>query len=725
MIEQYYYMGEIGTLFSQTGGSNIEVKTPLLKLDYIKKNIHPLCHYDISSELKKNVDADENKYPPNFLIFPTFTGELIVGQAIYKGKNLAGLGPMFFMHNFVLSENEKRRHLKEPEKLFGITGFITGYSDVDGRELPTLAAIPYERREPYFENRALLFSKLGMDEVLFYKLMYATFIVATCKKKIYIVLNVPIEELEEMAKALLYHLYLHMPWCVTEKLGVCTYSSKLETKKSMQITFLDQYTLRYDDKISKEFIFDFVNKKFLNVEQEMVLEPYMRICSQYVHNKLVWEKFNKWIDDLSGMLEDKSEKEIDYYSQVAILLDMSLSLKAKRDYDMTQSKVRKGLMARLLSEVKGRLSDEMKAELTQILEYAIDLTYERIGVGELYTKDEISALLDFKLGVNKGVLEQETHCIQIIVALLEIASREDMLSYAEELLKEVKYYPNTYIHLYEAIYKIPTLKQKIVYPMIDEQVKEVSTIEDLMSKMSELEVIEPILLLDNYYREKVCVVFDTCLHSVSLQLEQLLQVQKWCQDHSIDLYNELRKACENYFMQYMDLKEIDSEKTLCALQLTQAYPYENYEIIRDYQCLKTDLSFMSPEKIRVNTKVQELIKMLYKRNPKNNNFYMLIYAFLETESDGCERKVNLEELLSYLSVINLEIMLDFISWSKGQEVYIETSTFDERVINFLKVFKQKQGKIPKKLIKTKLSNYPKTKDLGDKILKAQRLFFLR
>lgn len=723
MIEQQYYTRERGGLFTQTDGYDTVAKTQRLKLDFIKKNLHPLCSYDIPSELQKSGEIDESKYPPNFVIFPTATGEMIVGQAIYKSKDFTGLRSTFFMHNFVLSEKEKRRYVKEPEKLFGITGFATDYSEEDGRELPTLAGIPYESENPYFKDREELFVKLGMDESLFHKLIFATFIAVTSKKKIFIVPNVPIEELDAMAKALLYHLYQEMPWGITEMLGVCTYSGKLEAKKSIQITFLDQNTLRYDAKLGKEFIFDFVNKKFLNVEGDIEAEPYIKIAHHYTHNKLAWEKFNKWADELSVTLKDKSDKTITYYDRIAILFEMSLYLKSRKGYDLSDSKVRKGLMSQLLRHLEAEISDEMKTELTEILEYVIALLKEGIKQGELFSKDEMKALLQFKLKKNMGVIEQEAHCIQILLNLLDVASREGKIAYIEEILEEVKKYPMTYVHLYQAIYERPELKERVAYPMIDANFKETSVMEDLIRKMGEWEIIEPILLSDSYYRQRIYMCFDKCLSSATSKVKLLFQVQKWCQEHKNSFYDELQEECESYFVEHINLKEIDSEKTLCMLRFSHAYPEENYEVIMAYQKLRTDLSFMSPNKITVNAKVQELIKMYYKQSVRKDDFYMLVYAFLEPYSAG--PKLNLKRVLGYLNSISADMMVEFIIWSKGQEVYIEKRTFDHQLVAYFTALKQKEGKIPKNVIKEKLGSTAKTKALSEKILKAQRPAFLQ
>ena len=58
MIEQQYYTRERGGLFTQTDGNDTVAKSPMLKLEYIKKSLHPICSYDIPSELHKIGEAD-------------------------------------------------------------------------------------------------------------------------------------------------------------------------------------------------------------------------------------------------------------------------------------------------------------------------------------------------------------------------------------------------------------------------------------------------------------------------------------------------------------------------------------------------------------------------------------------------------------------------------------------------------------------------------------------
>lgn len=721
MIEQQYYTRERGGLFSQSDEYDTVAKTPLLKPEYIKRNIHPLCSYDLPEELVRRGETDETKYPPKFLIFPTPTGEMIVGQAVFKSQDYTGLRSTFFMHNFVLSAKEKRRFVKEPEKLFGITGFTDHYNPREGQELPTLAGIPYGGNELYFKDRRLLFNKIRMNEEIFHQLIYAAFQSVHSKRKIIIVLDVPIEELGRCSKALLYHLYLELPWSISEALGVCTYSGKLEAKKSIQITFVDQYTMRYDERTSAEFIFDFVNKRFINMQEDIEAEPYIKAASQYSHNKAAWEKFNRWAEVLSISLKENEKKDVSYYGKVAVLLDMSACLKSGKGYDITNRKIRNGLLKGLFSQFTAEgILEDVRAELSEILEYAITLVHRRIAIGELLSDDELRVLLDFKLKINEGSLEQEAHCVQILLVILEVASRENKIAYMDELFKLIKVYPATYIHLYQAIYERKQLREKIAYRVIDEHLRGITLIEELISAMKDLEIIEPILLSDDYYSQKILIAFHTCLHVADNHMQLLFQVQAWSREHSAGIYQVLREECEGYFVKYASLEEIGSEEALCQIQFDRSYLEENYEVIKDYQRLRTDLSFMSPNKIKINVRVQELIKGYYREKITKDDFYMMVYAFLEPGSEESGPRLNLRKVLEYLYENSLEISLDFIAWSKGQVFYIDQTKFDKQVISFFAEINKEGIKIPADVVKARLGKDSKVKILMKHILSLQK-----
>lgn len=724
MIEQQYYTRERGGLFSQTDGYDTVAKSPQLKLDYIKKNLHPLCSYDIPSELQKAGEQDESKYPPNMIVMPGSSGEMVIGQAVYKSKDFTGLRSTFFMHNFILSENEKRRYIKEPEKIFGITGFINHFNPVEGRQLPTLAAIPYEGNQAYFLERERLFSKIGMTNEQFHKFIAATLAAVNSKKKVFIILDTPIEELGNLSKALLYHLYTALPWSVGERLGISTYASKMEAKKNIHITFLDKGALHFENKQSKDFIFDFVNKRILNVEGDIENEPYIKTGLAYCKNKAAWEKINYWADAMSSTLKEASERDLAYYGKICTLFEMSLCFKAGKNYDLLDPKIRKGLLTLVLGYLKEVAVDDIRKEMFDLIERIISILQEEIRNGGLWDKDEVSALLRFKLEYCKN-REQQAHCIQILLYLLNVASRDKKNEYINELLILVHHYPNTYLSLFEAICASEELKKQMLYPLINDAFKEVDTLERLITQMADFSELEMILMKEHYYTQVIYEKFGGCLRNVKDMMSFLNHLQHWCEQHKGPVYDNLLEEGEYYFLEHLELKGISSEESLCQLRFSRSYSLENYEVIKAYQALKSDLSCMNPNKIRVSSKVQELIKMFYRKKVRRDDFYLMVYAFLEMDPKTYRPKLNLKRVLHYLNSVKPTMMLEFIVWSKDQELYIDKAGFDSQVVSFFVNMKQKEGKIPKEAIKERLGMRAKTKALSERILKAVKPNFVK
>ena len=725
MIEQQYYTRERGGLFNQTDGYDTVAKSPQLRLDYIKKNLHPLCSYDIPYALQKSGEPDENKYPPNFMIVPLESGETIVGQAIYKSKDFTRLRSTFFMHNFILSEKERRRYIKEPEKLFGITGFASAYDSSEGRQLPTLAAIPYEV-SPLFRDRQRLLDALGISYEVFLKLVAACFTVAHSKKKIFIVLNVPFEYLGEYAKALLYHVYTLLPWGIAERLGVSTYSGKAEPRKNIQITFIDQEALQSASRISKEYIFDFVGQRIAGCEEQVENETYMRIALPYTANKIAWEKYNQLADELAGTMKNSSECDLAFYGRVALLFEMHLFMRGGKPYDLAGSKERKGLLKQLMIYCKDKLADEVSDEMEELMEYSIGLLHEPINRGLLWDEEEVKAVLQYKLQYKEGSRDHFTHCEQIMLCLLTEATKEKQYAYVDEVLRQARYFLGFYQQLIEACFEDTFLRKHIIYRQVDNSILQVSSVEALMSVMEKWEVVESILLKDGHYRDVVLSCFESVMIKGSSKLQLLSVVQRWCKRHEGILYEEICELYEGYFLSSVNLEqEIPDEKTLLALKFAHQYPEENDEIIRRYQELKTDISAMSPRKLHINMKVQELIKKFYKQNPKREDFYLIVYAFLGRRKQDGEVLLQLKRVLNYLKDIHHDLMFDFIIWSKGQEVYMDKSKFDSQVVSFFVEQKEKKEKIPKDEIKERLGSQVKTQLLAEKILKAQKPAFIR
>lgn len=702
MIEQHYYTktkeGTMGTV----------AKSSQLKGEYIDKILKPLCEYDIPQELKNINEQDETQYPPCMMIVPRKTGELIISQSVYKNYNAT-----FFTHQFILSEYEKRRFLKEPEKIFGINNFKRGFDESSPLELPTLAGLSYHADNPDFLDRAYLFSKIGFTEEIFNQLLSSIFVAVASKRKIFIVLNVPVERLGNVTKALLYHLYLMLPWQVTEELGICTYSGQMKVRKNIHITFLDQQAIQEDTHFGKNIIFDFVHDRFINIKQYDPDAIYLRGAVSYYKNKPAWEKINTWAIILSNTLLHKSKRTIQFYGHVVILVEMSMCVRLSKPYVYMTPKIRKGLLARIFSELIHSQTSEIRRELLEITEYTIQLLQE--DVDTLFSLEELRTLLRFKLEYYQSQ-EQEKHCIQTLLNLLKVAREHKNYAYIYQLLDEVHLYEETYQHLFKAIYEDESLRKEIIYYLIQDSFKEVKTFEDVMEQMACFEEVEFILLQDYYYAQVVYRKFRESLKEIKDLVAFLEKLRYWVSEHQKMLYINLLEQGEYYFLERIQLGTIPSERALCQLKFNRSYTIENYEVIKLYQRLRTDIKMMSPDTIRLSGKVQQLIKMYYSKSVTKKDFYMIVYAFLERDLETQQLYLNIKNALAYLNEVSYEVMLDFIVWIAGQEMYIEKETFEQEVIAYFISLKEQDILIDKELISAKLGTSVKTHRLNSELM---------
>lgn len=702
MIEQQYYTRE-------GDGYKTIAKSPGLKLEFIKDYLHSLCSYNIP-----------NGVQPYFVIMPVVTGELIIGQAVYKKK--------FFMHNYVLSTNEKHRYVKEPEKLFGITKFETDYDITLGSEIPTLAAVSYDGNFILFKDKALLLSKLKMDELLFEKLLAAIFTAIHFKTNIYIVLDVPTSELINYSKALLYHIYVSLPWCVAEELSVSIGASTDLNKNNRHITFIEKDGLGSNEEVMTGFVLDFVNQRFLNLDEPVHLEPYFKVAASFKFIKPLWEKFNSYGEQLQTAMGEKAEKTLSFYSRVATLIALYAHLSSHKLYILEEERERQGFLIEVLEYLNLSISDDFRRELIGLIDYAIRGLEVSLRCGVLLDEQEIDAILRFKLSmnvVNKSAFKELLH---LLVEIIEVARRDNNEAYISTLLDRVSHETALYQNLFKELYSYKEMREEVVYPYIKRCFKELQTINDFTWRVDQLAAIEDVLLSDVYYANLARTRFMECLQQSDDKVRLLESVQKWCGSHKGQFYEALSELAEEHFLKHMTLENIESETDLCSIVFTHAYEDETYEAIKGYQNLKTSLEAMSPKYIKVNPNVQEQIQYYYKQTAKRQDFYMLVYAFLEPKIKGSPEAgwlLNLNKVLTYLYLINPDIMLDFIIWSKGQEVYMDKVHFDTTVVDFFIALKQRDGKWPKALTKQKLEAQSKTKDLYGKINKAIRLNLIK
>lgn len=707
MIQQEYFTRARGGLFTKKAGYDSIAKSADLRPEFIRQYIHPLCNYNVPNALAREGESNEDKYPTQFMVTPIITGELVIGQSTYKKEDFTGLQSTFFVHNYILSEEDKKEYVKSPEKLFGIKHFETSYDAGKGRELPALADIPYERSDRFFTEKHQFFRAIGMTDTLFKQLIYAIMMSVQNNKKVFISLNVPLEEQTYYAKALLYHAYKKIPWKILERIGVTTYLPSCDTKTRAQIIFVDPEGMIYDEKTCQEYIFDFNNEKFINVDMELKQETYFNMLFDHFNNHLLWEEFNDLADAILMGVEDVERTNLQFYNSIAKIIEINFYRRLKKDYRFGSNKARGQILSEVVFYESLPLNRFIKVYLEEVKGYILGLAEKGVEEGSLLQKLEIELF---------HLTKEHLAFIQLITKNFKHAAMHTQEVYIEYILKETRSNKKLHLALLEAVFYDELTKKKVGHKLIDKAFDQIEYIDAFINKMDELSESETVFIREAYYENKVKECFKEVMTHSAYKEALLKRVQEWCKKEGSILKKELLTMCEVYFLEEIKLEDITTEETLCHIKFSKAYDeYESYCMIEKYKSLRAGADYNRDQKPGdVIKKLQQLIRRYYKEKVDKQDFPLVAYAFLEEQGEKEDQKtyyVDVEKALHYLNYIDVEMMLDFLIWLKTKEQMIQGEVFDACVINFFTQLKSNDEKLPKKMIKNKLESNELTKGL--------------
>lgn len=320
LISQQYYTRARQGIFRSTEGYDTIAKSDSLDNHFIKKTLHPFCGYDAPKELQKRSERNVRLYPESLVFFHSETGELILGRSVYVGADFTGQRNTFFTHNYVIPASRREEFLKEPAKIFTAGGFASQHDVEDGKSLPGLASIPSAGVSQAGTRPMLVLRQLGIDETLFKQLLYAVMSSITSKKKVYIILDTDVSDSSLRAKELLEILFGALPYELRRHFGFMTYSSEPESKKHINVMFVEKGSIRAgDQQIDKDFLFDFPNKRFANVDLQGSGHEYLDYAWQHLERQQRLESFYGFVEEvLSGAASETTLRVATYYQLAAL-----------------------------------------------------------------------------------------------------------------------------------------------------------------------------------------------------------------------------------------------------------------------------------------------------------------------------------------------------------------------------------------------------------------------
>ncbi|WP_312475495.1 hypothetical protein [Neobacillus sp.] len=323
-IDQQMYTRERGGIFHETDGYDTIAISAGLDKAFVKKYLHPFCSYSAPKVLTERGEMEASLFPEAVTIFQPESGELVIGQAVFVPADFTGTRSTYFMHNYIIPSAIKDEWIKQPTKLFQINEFATSYDVGLGKVLPEREVVGYDDRDILSVKDELL-EVLGIGEVQFKQLLLAVMSSIAGKKRVFISLNVPLQDYSMYAMQLLELIYLYLPYAHRRKLGAMTFSSEPEGKKYIHVMFFEPGTLNYGDRsMAKQFIFDFAEGRISGVNIKGESHEYLEFALHHFSKSKNVSNFLDFAETmLSGLQEEQQLELTSYYQLTAIYLTLN------------------------------------------------------------------------------------------------------------------------------------------------------------------------------------------------------------------------------------------------------------------------------------------------------------------------------------------------------------------------------------------------------------------
>lgn len=324
-IQQQMYTRERRGIFRSAEGFDTVARSSGLEASFIKKVLHPFCQYEAPAELTARSERDAASYPAALHLFHTESGETVLGRSVFQPADFTGLRSAFFTHHYVIPEGFHRDD-HNAYRTWLQAAFADHYDIEEGVDLPQLPAIPVQADSPTAvssERTPALLQELGINEKVFKQLIYACISAAAGKKKVYIVLDVPVEQLSAKAEQLLFVLFGRLPYALRRVLGFVTYAKEPQSKKGLHLMFVEKGSLRLNDRsIEKDYLFELAAGRVINADLKWSEQPYLDFAWDTLLDPDRSERFFAFAEQMLADMEPIHQISLDSYDDLCMLFQI-------------------------------------------------------------------------------------------------------------------------------------------------------------------------------------------------------------------------------------------------------------------------------------------------------------------------------------------------------------------------------------------------------------------
>ncbi len=582
LIDQQMYTREKSGIFRSTEGYDTIAKSSGLDNSFIKKYIHPLCVYDAPAELLAKGEKEDALFPSALQLVRLETGDMVLGNSHYVNADFTGLRSTFFSHNYIIPAVRAEEWVHQYHTWLQ-ADFQEQYNVDQGQDLPQLQDIPSTSAA---FNRIALLEQLGIDGAAFRQLIGAVMSAIHKRRKVYISLNVPISELSIYAKQLTAVITEALPYAFRRRLGFTTYAKEPESRKGMQLMFVESGSIRAGDRnIERDYHFDWSTGRIHPAQPEKAGQ---------VYTEWVWEHLAQ-PDQLRALQEfadsgqagrDASTEELPDPAQYD---EWTTLFRVEAGDEQLYSEHPASILQSLLKHLRPAGALDSAIRVNDLFLSRFDREFDEVRTGavpdiaiaecfaEYYGIDEVHT--------GRKIVEYFIWATRNAVAAGQTAASQALYMMMEKhpALNEA------FIHMAGSQ---PTLAVMLLNPLIERKFHQAQTVEEVIHLAVEWGTTYPQLLeMDDYCNRAGQSFMEALRHSADLMIAtgtvftlldevdtgslngKTIQPEAWIQS---GLGDDMRASAERLLLNDLEWSSLTREKLLTADFLSLPLPSDEY-----------------------------------------------------------------------------------------------------------------------------------------------------
>ncbi|MCM3701695.1 glycosyltransferase [Paenibacillus macerans] len=697
MIQQQIYTRERSGLFRGTEGFDTVAASDGLDSVFIKKQLHPFCLYDAPAELASRGEKEAASYPPAIHLFHTDGGDTVLGRSIYQPVDFTGLRSAFLTHNYVIPSARRDEIVTDYGRYFE-ADYAEKYFQEIGRVLPELEHLPQRARNKLLQQNGPsglptgeLLNELKLDEKSFKQLLFAVMTaVGEGRKKVYVALDVPAEQITQYAAALLKVLFASLPFELRRRFGFLTYAKEPQSRKHIHLQFVERGSMRPGDReIEKEYVFDLASGRLPQDEVEDGRQPYLDFVWSKIDDLESLQDFHRFADKMLAAKEPQSRALLSGYHELCVFYQIETG-----HWDLYENHkltVLRGLLGYLepagAPDSSLRLNDIFLAAFDREFDWIKQQNIAELAVVECFrdyyrldSRNYGPKLVNYLiLAINNALTEGQT---ELAYALYALAESQPELSKA----------------FFGTVLKLDELSDRLFQPYIRDKFAEAHGPKEVLNIVHSWAIVHPDLLRNASFQEYAIESLtdklrkqQRLLSAVHMALEN---IRKWERTPWPDsgmtvadseLAGRLSLAAKNLLLNELEPDKLTQDQVVSAVFLGGADAFAGlqlegrqrahaamlqalYEWFTLREPMEDIFHRLSPGDMK---RVQELGREWLRSSIELTQFGKIVLAFYQDSKSGLD---DYDQVLEYFQqhAKDKETVYEFMLWSQGHPFFAES-----------------------------------------------------